>query len=760
MITLWIRLLRNDRHNRMTLVVATIAVATAALLLTLIAGLAAAVEVRSARVGWREFYSANVVPQGEGDAAWSVVEDSFEGRRLLRLDVAPLSPQPPVIPGIARYPEPGTAWVSPALRRLLETTSPDLLGRRFPKIVGVMGPDGLADPSELVAIVGHEADLLRRLGGRDIEAGRVTPRRPQGALLQVSAGVLMLAVLTPLAMLVASATRLAATRRERMLSIIRLIGADRRFVGRLIALEAICAGLVGTGVGCLGAILLRRTVARLTLLEYRFFPDDLAPSALSWALIAVGTPLATVAGAWVGMRRMKLSPLSVVRRERTKSPPSWRLLPLAAGLLLFSLVTGAAFGGGLPGMEAPLVAVAFLAVLVAFAIAAPWVVTAIGRVLVRLGVTGIMAGRRLIHDPHVASRLAIAVALATLAGSLFYTMVPGLESQVVADRPSAGLRQGVLQVSLPSVVGVPNVAPVLGWHLSEMPEVLDFTATATVLATSSLGTEYVVLLGEPCELATWALAVNMEDGCVDATIAVNSDVIVPPDRLSLLGPSVDTESPRAQTGLVEISEPGVRFAADRRMLSVDLIIDPRVVLDAGRGFYTDSLYVRFAGGTEIIEGIRTLVMSLLPTAVAMTASEAAERTLAPFREVRGPLDGLILAALIIAGLSASITAATALLERRQQFMFLRVVGLPMTLVRRVYAVEAALPTAASIWTGALVGVIVGRLLLSMGGVSSPVLMNRRGALLLIVSTLAAILVALAPVLSFRRQTEPTSLRLE
>ena len=181
-------------------------------------------------------------------------DDHWQGRRLVRMDVAALADDAPVPPGLPRVPAAGETFVSPALADLLVTTPADELGDRFGEVVGTIGPAGLMAPDELAAVVGRDAESLRADGARvvtELNGTRPIPV-PTNPLIRILVVIALVGALAPVAVFVASATRLSAARREQRLAALRLAGATPAQVTRLAAVEA----LVATVPGALGGVLL------------------------------------------------------------------------------------------------------------------------------------------------------------------------------------------------------------------------------------------------------------------------------------------------------------------------------------------------------------------------------------------------------------------------------------------------------------------------------------------------------------------------
>src|SRR5436190_1804330 len=95
-----------------------------------------AIRAHEARDAWTNTSAHNVRPaRNEADAdplLWRVRVDTYRGRDVVRLDVAPLGPRAPLPPGLSRLPGPGQKAVSPALARLLAAVPPRQLADRYP----------------------------------------------------------------------------------------------------------------------------------------------------------------------------------------------------------------------------------------------------------------------------------------------------------------------------------------------------------------------------------------------------------------------------------------------------------------------------------------------------------------------------------------------------------------------------------------------------------------------------------------------------
>ena len=323
MIALGLRLtLRGGREAGARLVFTAFGVAVAvALLLLLLAGFNG-LSAQDARAGWLSTNQTNRVPSvNEATSTpilWQVGSDIFGTADVTRVDVAATGDHSPVPPGIPRLPGPGEYYVSPALARLMASTPRVQLADRFPGcLVGEIGNAGLVSPDSLIVIVGHTAADLRGWGTafttRSIEAA---PRQHgYSDLMRVILGLGAIGLMIPILVFVATATRLAAARREERFAALRLVGATPVQVAVLASIEAGVASVAGMAAGFGFFWACRPLVALIPFKGVRFFTGDLSLGWLAIVAVAAGVPAAAVLASLTSLRRGVISPLGVTRRE-------------------------------------------------------------------------------------------------------------------------------------------------------------------------------------------------------------------------------------------------------------------------------------------------------------------------------------------------------------------------------------------------------------------------------------------------------------
>ena len=446
MIGLGLRLVISGGREAITrLVVLAVAVGLGVgLLLTAVAA-TNAVSTWNSRHAW--FWTGTAwVPPGPATGVaplwWHPGSDIFDGRQISRFDVAATGTSSPVPPGIPRDPGPDQYYASPALAALLRSTPANQLAGRYPgHLAGVIGDAALPSPDSLIIIIGrtpaqlaHTPNSVQVTSISATEAGWPVPRteaNPRGltyappdpgggaGATDLILSVVALAILAPVLIFIATATRLSAARREERFAAMRLVGATRRQVSLLAATESTAAAVFGVAAGFGMFFLLRIPVAGIPFIGEPFFPAELSLSLLDILAVAIGVPVFAAVAARLALRRVHISPLGVARRATPKPLRAWRVVPLLAGLaeLGFWTVHGhpASDGGQVQAFVS-----SFVLIIVGLFIAGPWLTMAAARAMARWTSRPgtLIAAGRLADDPRGAFR-----AVSGLVLALFITTV-------------------------------------------------------------------------------------------------------------------------------------------------------------------------------------------------------------------------------------------------------------------------------------------------------------------------------------------------
>ena len=713
MIPLGLRLvLSGGREAIIRFLVLAVAVGLGVGLLLTVVAATNAVSTWNNRHAW--FVTGTVfVPPGPATAGiaplwWHPIGDTFDRQNIYRFDVAATGTSSPVPPGITHDPGPGQYYASPALAALLRSTPANQLAGRYPgRLAGTIGDAALPSPDSLVIIIGHTPAQLAHTphsvqvtsiaAAAPFSAGDrpVNPKgldyipavggiQPSGIDLILS--VVALAMLAPVLIFIATATRLSAARREQRFAAMRLVGATRRQVSLLAATESTAAAAAGVAAGFGMFFLLRAPVAGIPFLGEPFFPADMALSPPDILAVAIGVPVAAAVAARLALRRVHISPLGVARRTTPRPPRAWRVLPLLAGLaeLGFFVVHGTPAS---PGGEVWALLPGFLLIIVGLIIAGPWLTMTAARVMARRTSRpgALIAARRLADDPRAAFR-----AVSGLVLALFITTVAvvGITTQdakdftrfaslaaaaVVTDQLAASgaftssqepAKSGAgpaapaapLAARLRGIPGVQGVVVVRAdprltipgtfHNLGTGPGVAPSPVPAGVVSCAQLAT--VPALGRcPAGATAAAFPEDGFDGPLDATTSAGITwpaVNVPAARLDSLGVDAINVGTNGSVPAVEQARTMLESAYANPSLSAPSTIGDLIAQDDS----TNNAYQQLAN--------MVILVSL-------------------------PIAGCTLAAAIAAGLA----------DRKRPFSLLRLTGARLATLRRVVALESAVP---------------------------------------------------------------------
>ncbi|MEU0884016.1 FtsX-like permease family protein [Lentzea sp. NPDC005914] len=417
--------LRRDRRSQVATVLVALGVMIAVSLVLWLVAAPNGLQARADRTAWRD------VMGGAEKGAISVAlnKDSFDGKLIERFDVARNKQgDVPVAKGIAKFPEAGEVLLSPALSDLVRGTPAEKLGNRFPgKQIGELGPEALKYPGELVAIIGHDR-IENGFQVAGLAGGTGSYRDDYHGMLYLLTRVGLVVLVVPCLVLVASAARLTAAKRERRLAALRLAGASPRQVVVMTAAETAVGAVVGSVLGVVLAQPFSHITAKIPWEGGTWYPGDFVPSTAVVVAVAVLAPVLVVAAAITGLRRVVQKPLAAEEKRQVRS---WRLLMIAGAMGVFFL--GIMYAQQVSGdNQFTVVLLGLGAVAFALVLAGPVVTAWVGRFFVSRWhkPSTLLAGRRLSGDPVAAFRGSAGVVIAVFTGSMALTMLPGLASQV------------------------------------------------------------------------------------------------------------------------------------------------------------------------------------------------------------------------------------------------------------------------------------------------------------------------------------------
>ncbi len=685
--------LASGREAVTRLIIITVAVTLGVgLLLSTLAGINA-VNSQNARYAWLNTSveaTANPGASTTDPLWWDLTGDYFHGATLGRVDVAATGAASPVPPGIPRLPGPGEFYASPALSTLLASTPADQLGDRFPgRQIGIIGPSALPAPDSLLIVIGHApADLSSMPGAVQVTGFMSTDPSDcngcyvgiQDAGIKVILGVVATALLFPVLIFIGTATRLAATRREQRFAAMRLLGATPRQISVISAVESTVAAIAGTVLGFALFYLLRPVLATIPFTGARFFESDIALNPPDILVVAIGIPLGAVVTARLALRRVQISPLGVTRRTTPPPPRWWRIIPLAAGIAELGYFVDRRPPTTNGQINAYLSA--FVIILVGLVIAGPWLTMIGSRIMARNANTTstLIAGRRLSDNPKAGFRavsgLIIALFVTSVATGVITTYVSG------RNAPPAGsaAATSAAKTFFPDELGKGRAAPTADQIPTSLRSIPGVTSV-TVVYRNPAGQQVINgIPSEPGVIACTELARDPALGrCPDGATVAGVD----PDLITGRDPMAPNRS---------------LWPAD----PIDLAQLPHLPVI--------SVVVDTDGSAAALERAKTALVVAFPAGRApQVDAEAQADSSRRFNQWQRLANVVILVSLPIAGCSLAVSVAGGLSDRKRPFSMLRLSGVEMGVLRRVVALESAVP----LLTAAVVAIGIGFLAAQM-----------------------------------------------
>jgi hypothetical protein len=663
---------------------------------------------------------------------WNYSNDIYRSQTIERLDVAALGPRAPVPPGISRLPSAGQYYASPALARLIATVPANQLSDRFPgKLAGTIGQQALTGPDELVIYVGYQPHQLAGLSATTVVSTIATApgRQVWTSYFRDAFIVGAIAFVFPILILVGTATRLAAARREERYAALRLVGATSQQISVISSVDAIVSALLGVLAGIGIFALFQPVLADTAITSERYFADQVTPTAAGYLVVLIAVPVASAIASLMSLRRVRISPLGVSRRVTPPAPTWLRTLPLLVGVALFliglDLTSTRQIGAPLfPGL---------IIILIGLVVAGPWLTAQAARLLRRVtgGASAVLATRRLGDNPRVAFRSVSGLVLAVFLGTLLAGLLPAV------DKLDAG----------PSATAVNNIlldgftsAPVCGNNVNCSGNIGPAGATALQ--------QRIALEGLPPQSAAALLrGLSQISGAttvpVYSTPQTESGRTVNPNGPGQGGPGQGGPGPeklgpppsaviscaglRVLAGLGQCA-PGrgaVQIQAgelfdDNPQFSTQPLAGAfsPAASDNFSGLYLQALMVK-VNSPATLERVRTYLV----THTAQSASGTAPRTFGEAIQARAgvaqTVQRLIYIAvaltIIVAGCSLAVAVSGSMIERKRPFTLLRLTGTSAGTLYRVVLLEALLPLLAA--TIVAIGIAYGLAVLTVSAIA-------------------------------------------
>ncbi|MBY8877119.1 ABC transporter permease [Streptomyces sp. PLK6-54] len=424
-------------------------------LLLLAAAVPPMMTVRDHKRVARDAMSSGYVAKPTDSTLLSAEADTtYHDKDITGILLQPDGPNAATPPGVTKLPAPGHMVVSPALHRLLDGSP--LLRQRIPYTIdGAIGRAGLMGPAELYFYAGSDRLTARDAEYRNGNADRITGfgHRSNSAVMgptfDLLLVIMLVVLLLPVGVFIATAVRLGGERRDRRLAALRLVGADNRMTRRIAAGEALFGSVLGLLVG--GGLFFagRQLASHVTIRGISAYPADMTPATTLAVLIVLAVPLTAVAVTMLSLRGTAIEPLGVVRQGVGRGRRVWwRLVIPVVGLVLLLPQFGHVHGDS--NLNVYQTATGAVLMLIGVTAVLPWVVEQVVGRLRGGPVAWQLATRRLQLSSNAAARMVSGVTVAVagaIALQMLFTAVDGdfvhetggdpSRAQVMVDAPVA-----------------------------------------------------------------------------------------------------------------------------------------------------------------------------------------------------------------------------------------------------------------------------------------------------------------------------------
>ena len=578
-------------------------------------------------------------------------------------------------------PKEGEYYVSEGLYRVIQKNPEDALSERFgTKQIGVIPESFSTSPDALELIRGmsdQEASNERAVSvyRLSIDKDAASPYRGLvGIVLLFGASMLLI----PIVNFISIATQLGSAQREKRYAALRLVGATRKQVNRIIAVESLSAALVGIVVGSLAYAALLPLLSQFELAGMRFWQNDLTVPPQNYLFAVVITLLFCVMANWWGMRHVQVSPLGVMHSGKiSKRPRAWRLTLLIPGLAMFiwlSLPSGSHWLRDNADSTKPLLLLiaGVFSIMFGLLLAGPWLTSSVSRLVARRTNSAvlILASKRIAMQSGRIFRSVSGVVLALFAGSVYLTGisgVAGLSANAVANNGYSQLKDKTVLIS----------SDVLSTKLEQQIHDLSYVKDSERIEGNVAGAVFIM----PCQTARTYLTVSCP---VDSTyVGVNFD-----------------KSPADGNKWFDVSSNGIR----------QQLIDKENADPVSTTKSNPALLVRLDNNNHL-DQLRSFISSELGVNTATWVFSGTYAQMPIIDPIISELANLAYAGmgvtLFVAIASLIIATIGGLLERRRSFVTLRLGGMTTAQMKRTVMIESLIPLVIASLLACSLGVWVG-----------------------------------------------------
>lgn len=605
----------------------------------------------------------------------------WQNRQLLVTSLRATGVKSPALPGL-KTPRAGEYYAS---WQLVETirSEPLLAARLDGKMIGII-PDSLVGSPDTLMIIRGMSDQEAATADKNHTLSLIysmpsQPVNPYNDFLMIMFMIAAFGLLFPIIRFISSATRLGSVQKERRYAALRLVGATRRQISRIAAVEILATAIIGIYLGFAIYFVAHPILAPLRFNGENFYISDMWITGLQSVAIIIITLIASLVANWWGMRSVKNTPLDALRKKKIKKAPGiLRAVPLAIGLglILFVQVSGK---NNLQSHEISKPVYALFSVglfLTAFGllVAGPLLTKSATSFIAKMSDSpvGIIATKRIQLLSHQSFSSVSGVVFALFVGSFFITTMSAANSlnfQTLSPNRFSQLRTNTIMV-LPSSMGFYDMRT-LQHDIRDMKNVDHVEALQSVVG-SQQPDEFAL----PCNIATEYTTI----ACTENSGVVSVDFNTPVSTKA-----ADTNLGPSQIG-TKIGALVIQYSGsdDRVLENLRNLVGDR----GGTFTYNDSY---------VISG--KYAQALVP--------DTSTKELASLSYI-----AIILTMLIASG-SLIIATIAGLLERKRSFFTLRLSGMQVSQLKRVAFIESLIPLVSASIISSIFGIMAASVILNV-----------------------------------------------
>jgi putative ABC transport system permease protein len=578
------------------------------------------------------------------------------------------------------------------------------LGDRFSelRVTAAAGTsvDTLADRLRDTVGKGYAVTASKDVARASTDAARTQLGYLQTALLALAAAALLIG-----GYLIANTFTIVVAQRTRELALLRAAGATGRQVRRLLRVEALVVGVVGSAVGTalgIGAAAALRGLLAGTGANLPSGPAVVRPGSLLLAFaIGVGvTALATVAPS---RRAGRVSPLEAMRSSAAVTVTSRRrrvvgtvaAVLAGAGLLAVGVGQAAVAVAGLAALAA-VVALAALGPVLAGPL-----VRLVGRPAAAAGPAGRLAAEFSARAPRRTSATVLALALSVALVTFMTVLGASLKGSITDSYREVIRADYIVESSGGEMLG--GLSPVVHDRLAALPEaavaspmrVGHFKKAGSTTALTAVDPRTIGAVLR-VDLRAGRLADLADGGVMVSAKAAASQHLRPGDTLPMTFP---------RDGAQRVPVVGI-FDDD---LVAAFQTDYLIGMDTYARHYAEhvdaDVFVRLAPGADR-QHARTAIHQALrdiPNAEVRDQAAAARGRTAVVDQILGMVTVLLLLTAVIALLGITNTLALSIVERTREIGLLRAIGMSTRQLRWMVRSEAAVQAALGVLVGSALG---------------------------------------------------------